>query len=146
VWHMHSGEQMRKTAIITGLLWFAVAGTARAQAPLQLLTEPQVRFLVTEWGCANVSRLSEGQSGRWFGTCQKSGQIINVMVDENRTVSQGTASRLTEAAARADLMARGCKNLSMLSRGPDGSWHGRCDKDGRTVDVMVDQQDKVANK
>ena len=138
---------MKKVAITTAvLLGFAGAAVARAQGPSQSLTEPQVRFLVTEWGCTNVSRLSEGQSGRWFGSCQKSGHTINVMVDENGNASQGTPTDVTEAAARADLMAHGCRNVSMLSRGSDGSWHGRCDMGGRTVDVMVDKQDKVASK
>jgi hypothetical protein len=138
---------MKKVAITTAvLLGFAGAAVARAQSPLQPLTEPQVRFLVTEWGCTNVSRLSEGQSGRWFGSCQKSGHALNVMVDENGNTSQGTPTGVTEAAARAALMAHGCRNVSTLSRGSDGSWQGRCDKDGKTVDVMVDQQDEVASK
>jgi len=138
---------MKRGPIVgVALVALAGAGIARAQTSEQSLTEPQVRSLVTEWGCTNVSRLSLGQSGRWFGACQKGGETVNVMVDEKGKVSRGTPSRVTAATARADLMAYGCNNLSALSRGPQGSWYGRCDKGGKTVDVTVDQQGKIASK
>lgn len=127
------------------LLVFATTGTAWAQAPWQL-TEPQVRSFVMQWGCSNVSRLSEGQSGHWFGRCQKGGETVDVMVDQNGKVSRGAPSHITSASARADLMAHGCNNVSSLSRGPRGSWHGRCDKGGKTVDVMVDPEGNIASK
>ena len=130
------------TAVLVGL---SAGGTAWAQTSSQL-TEPQVRSLVTDWGCSNVSRLSQGKSGRWFGECQKGGQTVNVMVDDKGKVSQGTASQMTAASARADLMGHGCNNVSTLTRGPQGSYYGRCDKAGKTVDVKVDPQGKIATK
>jgi hypothetical protein len=137
---------MKKVVILAAAL-FGLAGaeTAWAQTATQPLTEPQARSLAMQWGCTNVSRLSLGQSGRWFGQCQKGGQTVNVLVDEQGKVSQGAPSHVTAGVARADLMAYGCSNVSTLSRGPRGSWHGRCQKGGETIEVTVDQQGRIVS-
>lgn len=138
---------MQKTAIAMAvLLGLACPGTAWCQAPAQGLTEPQVRSLVTEWGCTNVSRLSMGQAGRWFGECQKGGKTVDVMVDEQGRVSQGASSHVTSAKARALLMANGCSNVSNLTRGPNDTWRGSCQKGGDKINVTVNQQGNISNR
>jgi hypothetical protein len=58
--------------------------------------------------------------------------------------AQAPAGSLTEAHARSSLMGYGCSNVSGLSVGPSGSWHGQCQKGGQTVNVMVDREGKVS--
>ena len=58
--------------------------------------------------------------------------------------AQAPAGSLTEGQARASLMGYGCTNLSGLSVGPNGSWHGMCQKGGQTISVMVDREGKSA--
>jgi len=138
---------MEKAAgIIVLLLGLTSPGLAWGQTPKQPLTEPQARSLVMDWGCTNVSRLSMGQSGRWFGECQKGGKAIDVMIDEQGKVSEGTPSHITAASARAALMSYGCNNVSALTRGPNDTWQGRCQKGSNTMDVAVDQQGNVVSK
>ena len=67
-----------------------------------------------------------------------------VVLEEQGKVSQGTPSHVTADGARAAVMAYGCSNVSSLSRGPNDTWHGRCQKGGDTIDVIVDQQGKVS--
>ena len=91
---------MNKPAIaIAALLGLAAAQSAWANPPTQTLTEPKARSLVMGWGCTNVSRLSQGQSGRWFGRCEKGGETVNVMVDNQGKVSQGESSSFTSSRA-----------------------------------------------
>ena len=59
--------------------------------------------------------------------------------------AQAPAGTITEAHARSQLMGYGCSNVSQLSAGPSGSWHGQCQKGGQTVNVMVDPEGKVSN-
>ena len=137
---------MEKVAgMIALLLGLTSPGLAWGQTQ-KPLTEPQARSLVMDWGCTNVSRLSMGQNGRWFGECQKGGKPIDVMIDEQGKVSEGTPSHITAASARAALMSYGCSNVSALTRGPNDTWQGRCQKGSNTIDVAVDQQGKVVSK
>jgi len=137
---------MKALAIVgAAVLSLTAVSTARAQNAPQPLTEPQARSLAMQWGCGNVSRLSQGQSGRWFGQCQKGGEAVNVMVDPSGKVSQGRPSHITSSVARADLMQYGCSNISQLTRDSSGAWHGRCTKGGDSVDVTVNQQGQVAS-
>jgi hypothetical protein len=108
------------------------------------MTEPMARAAVMDWGCSNVSGLSQGVSGSWFGECQKGGQTFSVMVDKNGKVSQGSPSHITEGEARAALADAGCSNISKLTRGPNGRWQGSCQKGGNTVQATVDQSGKIA--
>ena len=50
---------------------------------------------------------------------------------------------LGEAHARSAMLVFGCSNISSLSAGPNGSWHGQCSKGGATVNVMMDSQGVV---
>ena len=52
-------------------------------------------------------------------------------------------SALGEAHARSAMLVFGCSNISSLSAGPAGSWHGQCSKGGSTVNVVMDSQGVV---
>jgi len=139
-------QVMKNLAILaTAMLTLAAAQPARAQNAPQHLTEPQARAMAMQWGCSNISRLSAGQGGRWFGQCQKGGQTVSVMVDATGKVSQGRPSHVTSGAARADLMQHGCPNVSQLTEDASGTWHGRCMKGGNTTEVTVNQQGQIAS-
>src|SRR4051794_8136435 len=58
--------------------------------------------------------------------------------------AQAPTGSLTEAHARSLLMGYGCSNVSHLSAGATGSWHGQCQKGGQTINVMVDPEGKVS--
>jgi hypothetical protein len=109
------------------------------------LTEGQARSIMMDSGCSNVSHLSMSPAGSWHGTCTKGGQTAQVMVDPKGKVAPAAGvDHLTAAHARSALMDYGCSNVSTLSSGPQGSWHGTCTKGGQTVNLMVDQNGKVA--
>lgn len=144
---------MNRTVATVAVLWIAGAGAAYAQsstgAPAAggnppALTEGHARSLMMGYGCTNLSHLSRGMSGSWHGQCSKGGQTIDVMVDPEGKVSTGRAEHITAANARAVLMNYGCSNVSTLSPGPQGTWHGQCTKGGQTVNVMVDQEGKAS--
>jgi hypothetical protein len=118
-------------------------GASPSAAPA--LTEGQARSIMMDSGCSNVSNLSMGPAGSWHGTCTKGGQTAQMMVDAKGKMAPATnVDYMTAAHARAALMDYGCSNVSTLGRGPEGSWHGTCTKGGQTVNLMVDQQGKVA--
>jgi len=138
---------MKRGLAATAVVSLIATGAAWAQqAPATHLTEPQARSALTSFGCANVSHLSMGPHGSWYGNCTKGGQQVQVRVDPEgkAMVAKPEEMPVTAAHARAALMQYGCSNVSGLSRGPEGTWHGQCTKGGQTVDVMVDQQGKAS--
>lgn len=136
---------MTKTGVLmAGVCGLIGAGSAWAQSAPQALTAAQARYQAMAWGCTSMSRLSVGPSGNWHGECQKSDRTVSIIIDKAGKVSQGTSQSVTSANARADLMAYGCSDVSTLSRGPQGSWHARCDKGGKTVDAAVNPQGQVS--
>ena len=143
---------MKRTIAAITTIFIAGAGAGWAQTSAgnpaaggsTALTEAHARSLMMNYGCSNVSALSMGMSGTWHGQCSKGGQTVDVMVDPQGKVSTGTARSVTSAHARSALMDYGCSNVSTLSRGPEGTWHGQCLKGGQTVNVIVDQQGKVS--
>ena len=56
-----------------------------------------------------------------------------------------TATALGEGHARSAMTTYGCANISGLSAGPSGSWHGQCYKGGSPVSVMMDSEGKVVS-
>ena len=52
-------------------------------------------------------------------------------------------SPLGEAHARSAMTVFGCSNISALSPGPNGSWHGQCSKGGAIVNVAMDSKGVV---
>ena len=135
---------MNRTVAVLAVLGLAGSMPAWAQAPAGALTEAHARSSLMGYGCSNVSQLSAGPGGSWHGQCSKGGQTINVMVDPEGKVSTRAPTHITEAHARSAVTAYGCSNVSTLSRGPQGTWHGSCTKGGQTINVMVDQQGKVS--
>ena len=116
-------------------------GVAAAQTAL---TQAHARSAMTDYGCANVSSLSPGPNGSWHGQCSKGGATVNVMMDSaGKVTSGGMPSHITESSARSAATDAGCNNTSVLSAGPNGSWHGQCSKGGATVNVAVDSTGKV---
>ncbi len=114
-----------------------------APAPMAL-GEGHARSLMMDYGCTNVSQLSHGKGG-WYGQCSKGGRTIDVRVKPDGTVGPATeADTITEAHARAALMQFGCTNVSTLSHGASGSWHGNCTKGGATQFVTVDREGKAS--
>ena len=136
---------MKKSLALAAALCLAGSGVAWAQA--SGMTEPQARSVLTSYGCGNISHLSMGPQGSWHGQCSKGGRTMDVMVDAQGKAGPSTAemAHITSAHARSALMDFGCSNVSGLSRGPEGTWHGQCSKGGRTRDVMVDAQARRAS-
>ena len=56
-----------------------------------------------------------------------------------------TSAPLGEAHARSAMTVFGCSNISSLSPGPQGSWHGQCSKGGATVNVVMDNKGVVTS-
>jgi hypothetical protein len=135
---------MNRMVAVLAIAGLAGSAPAWAQTPGGSLTEGHARASLMGYGCSNVSQLSPGPGGSWHGQCQKGGQTVNVMVDPEGKASTAAASHITEAHARSAVTAYGCSNVSTLSRGPQGTWHGSCTKGGQTINVMVDQQGKVS--
>ena len=54
-------------------------------------------------------------------------------------------ANLGEAHARSAMIEYGCGNVSILSAGPAGSWHGQCSKGGKTIDVVMDSKGVVTS-
>ncbi len=137
---------MKTTVALAALIGTFGAGAAWAQSATapNALNEGHARSAMMDYGCNNVSQLSRGKNG-WYGQCSKGGRTIDVMVKPDGTVGPASgADSITEAHARAALMQYGCSNLSTLSRGASGSWHGSCSKGGTTQFVSVDPQGKVS--
>ena len=138
---------MKRIVVIAAVLSLAGAGAAWAQeapATRSSISEGQARSLLTAYGCTNISQLGAGPGGTWHGTCTKGGQVQNVMVDaEGKAGPAKGVTHVTEGNARSALTAFGCSNISTLSRGPEGTWHGKCTKGGQVQDVMVDSQGKA---
>ena len=55
-------------------------GVASAGAPTHV-TESAARSMLTGFGCANISTLTMGGDGSWYGQCAKGGKTQNVSVD-----------------------------------------------------------------
>ncbi len=141
---------MKILITMAALAGLAVPGLALAQgaapATATALGEGHARSAMTTCGCANISGLSAGPSGSWHGQCYKGGSPVNVAMDSQGKVTSGTApTHLTESHARSAMTAYGCANISGLSAGPSGSWHGQCYKGGSPVSVMMDSEGKVVS-
>ncbi|MBV9653638.1 MAG: hypothetical protein JOZ42_03640 [Acetobacteraceae bacterium] len=137
---------MKQVATLAALLATIGAGAAWAQqAPATpSLGEGHARALLMDYGCSNVSNVSRGKNG-WYGQCTKGGRTMDVMVKSDGSVGPAAeADTITEAHARAALMQNGCSNVSNLSHGKSGAWHGNCTKGGTTQFVTVDPQGKVS--
>ena len=114
----------------------ATASPAPPTAPAEL-TEANARSILMEFGCTNVSGLSQTSSGKWHGSCTKSGAMHNVVVDTEGHASFGDARHLTAGNARFLLMRNGCTNLGRLVGHKDGSWSAPCSKAGVTKIASV---------
>ena len=141
---------MKLLITMATLAGLAVPGLALAQgaapAASTVLGEAHARSAMTAFGCANISGLNAGPSGSWHGQCYKGGQPVSVMMDSQGKVSSGTApTHMTDGHARSAMTAYGCANISGLSAGPSGSWHGMCYKGGQPVNVMMDSEGKVSS-
>ena len=55
-------------------------GVASAGSPTHV-TESAARSMLTGFGCANISTLTMGGDGSWYGQCAKGGKTQNVSVD-----------------------------------------------------------------
>jgi len=139
---------MKKGLTAAAVVSLIATGVAWAQQPAgnrPPLTEGNARSMLTSYGCTNISALSPGPGGSWHGMCSKGGQVVSVMVDPEGKAGPATnVSHVTEGNARSALTAFGCSNISTLSRGPEGTWHGRCTKGGQSTEVMVDAQGKAS--
>ena len=51
------------------------------------ITEPAARSMLTDYGCANVSSLSMGADGGWYGQCTKGGSTRRVSVSSSGQVA-----------------------------------------------------------
>ena len=51
------------------------------------ITEGGARSLLTGFGCSNLSTLTMGADGGWYGQCTKGGRTQNVSVDSAGTMT-----------------------------------------------------------
>ena len=145
---------MKKTAAMLMLMGTVVPGLALAQAQPTApsgLSAAQARSAMYAAGCSSTytaSSLAIAPDGNWHGQCQKGGVVTNVMVDGRGTVTNvtGQPPMMTEGQARYALTDFGCgsTSISNLGPGPNGSWHGQCQKGGALTNVMVDAQGKAS--
>ena len=63
-----------------------VKGVASASTATHI-TEGGARSLLTGFGCSNLSTLTMGTDGGWYGQCIKSGRTQNVSVDSAGTMA-----------------------------------------------------------
>lgn len=65
--------------------------------------------------------------------------------DSTGTVVPG-ANSFTEGQARARIESRGFANVSELEKDDQGIWHGKAQREGRSVEVMLDYRGNIAWK
>ncbi len=51
------------------------------------ITESAARSMLTDYGCSNMSTLTMGMDGGWYGQCSKGGRTQNVSVDSSGKIS-----------------------------------------------------------
>ena len=118
-------------ALTLGGIGMAMAQQAPSSAPRHS-TEPQARAALMGYGSDNVSGLSMGPHGSWYGMCSKGDAIRRVAVNPQGKAGPATnmESRITAGNARAILMSKGCSTVSSLAL-VQGAWQGTCAKGGR---------------
>lgn len=74
-WH----GQCYKGGVATNVMVDA-KGVASAGSPTHV-TESAARSMLVDFGCNNISTLTMGGDGSWYGQCSKGGKIQNMSVD-----------------------------------------------------------------
>jgi hypothetical protein len=74
-WH----GQCYKGGVPTNVMVDAKGVASAATAPH--VTESAARSMLTDFGCNNISTLTMGGDGGWYGQCAKGGKTQNVSVD-----------------------------------------------------------------
>ena len=74
-WH----GQCYKGGVPTNVMVDAKGVASAAAAPH--VTEGAARSMLTDFGCGNISTLTMGGDGGWYGQCTKGGKTQNVSVD-----------------------------------------------------------------
>jgi protein CpxP len=65
--------------------------------------------------------------------------------DSTGTVVPG-ANSFTEGQARSRIESRGFSSVSELEKDDQGIWHGKAQREGRSVEVMLDYRGNIAWK
>jgi hypothetical protein len=60
------------------------------------------------------------------------------------TTSSAIGRSLTVDQARSRIQAQGFQNVSDLRKQPDGSWRGKATRDGKSVNVILDDKGKIS--
>ena len=74
-WHGQCSKGGKATDVMVDAKGVASAGSA------QHVTEATARSMLTGYGCNNISTLTMGGDGSWYGQCSKGGKTQNVTVD-----------------------------------------------------------------
>ena len=80
-WH----GQCTKGGAVTDVLVDS-KGVAKAEKASHI-TEAKARSVLTDYGCANLSTLSMGADGGWYGQCTKGGSTKGVSVSNSGQVA-----------------------------------------------------------
>ena len=81
IWHAQCNKSGAATQVMVD-----EKGVASA-TKVKHITEPAARSMLTDYGCANVSALSMGADGGWYGQCTKGGSTRRVSVSSSGQVA-----------------------------------------------------------
>ena len=76
-WHATCTKGGAATQVIVNEKGVASATNAK------YITEPAARSMLADYGCNNLSALSMGADGGWYGQCTKGGRMQNVSVSNS---------------------------------------------------------------
>ena len=122
----------------------AMSGAALAQAPkADVLTEPQVRALLTEKGYTRIDDL-DFEDGAWeTDATSADGNRVDVRVDpaSSKIFAEALVSALSEDDVKAKLTAAGYSKVHDVDF-DDGVWKAEAERaDGNDVEIHLDPKD-----
>lgn len=122
----------------------AMSGAAMAQAAkTDVLTEPQVRALLTEKGYTRIDDL-DFEDGAWeTDATSADGNRVDVRVDpaSKRIFAEALVSTLSEDDVKAKLTAEGYSKVHDVDF-DDGVWKAEAERaDGNDVEIHLDPKD-----
>ena len=80
-WHAQCTKNGAPVQVIVDEKGVASASNAK------YITEPAARSMLTDYGCSNLSTLSMGADGAWYGQCTKGGSTQRVSVSSKGQVA-----------------------------------------------------------
>ena len=133
--------QLRMLSLSAAL---AMSGAALAQAPkADVLTEPQVRALLTEKGYTRIDDL-DFEDGAWeTDATSADGNRVDVRVDpaSSKIFAEALVSTLSEDDVKAKLTAAGYSKVHDVDF-DDGVWKAEAERaDGNDVEIHLDPKD-----